>query len=62
MTQRKPFSDENKRNNNNNNFTFRKDIAAKLIFSEISPIKLFYVEINLRKQKWLICCSCNPKT
>ena len=44
MTQRKPFSDENKRNNNNNNnnnnnFIFRKDIAAKLIFSEISPIK-----------------------
>ena len=36
-----------------------KDIPDKLIFTEISPIERFYVEINL-KQKWLICCSCNP--
>ena len=34
-----------------------EDIPVKLIFSEISPIKGFYVEIDLRKQKWLICCS-----
>ena len=38
----------------------REDIPAKLIFTEISPIEGFYVEINLRKQKWLICCSYNP--
>ena len=37
----------------------REDIPAKLIFTEISPIEGFYVEINLRKQKWLICCSYN---
>ena len=38
----------------------REDIQAKLIFTEISSIEGFYVEINLRKQKWLICCSYNP--
>ena len=34
------------------------DIPAK--YSKISPIDGFYVEINLRKQKRLICCSYNP--
>ena len=38
----------------------RDDIPAKLIFTEVSPIEGFYVEINLREQKWLICCSYNP--
>ena len=38
----------------------REDIPAKLIFTEVSPIEGFYVEINLREQKWLICCSYNP--
>ena len=38
----------------------REDIPAKLIFTEVSPIEGFYVEINLRKQKWLIFWSCNP--
>ena len=28
----------------------REDIPAKLIFTEVSPIEGFYVEINLRKQ------------
>ena len=36
-----------------------EDIPAKLIFTEVAPIEGFYVEINLRKQKWLICCSYN---
>ena len=38
----------------------REDIPAKLIFTKVSPIEGFYAEINLRKQKWLICCSYNP--
>ena len=38
----------------------REDNPAKLIFTEVSPIEGFYVEINLRKQKWLIFCSYNP--
>ena len=37
-----------------------EDIPAKLIFTEVSPIEGFYVEIDLRKQKWLIFWSCNP--
>ena len=41
-------------------YFIREDIPAKLIFTEVSPIEGFYVEINLRKQKWLICCSYNP--
>ena len=39
---------------------FIRDIPAKLIFSDVLPTEGFYVEINLRKQKWLICCSYNP--
>ena len=38
----------------------RKDILAKLIFLIVSPIEVSYVKINLRKQKWLVCCSYNP--
>ena len=38
----------------------REDIPVKLIFTKVSPIEGFYAEINLRKQKWLICCSYNP--
>ena len=38
----------------------RENILAKLIFTEVSPIEGFYVEINLRKQKWFICCCYNP--
>ena len=38
----------------------REDILAKLILSEIPPVEGLYVEVNLRKQKWLIRCSYNP--
>ena len=41
-------------------YFIREDIPAKLIFTEVSPIEGFYVEIILTKQKWLICCSYNP--
>ena len=27
---------------------------------ENKPMEGFYVEINLRKSKWLLCCSFNP--
>ena len=37
-----------------------ENILAKLIGSKNSPIKGFYLEINLRKQKWLMSCSYNP--
>ena len=38
----------------------REDIPCKLLSIENYPMKGFYVEINLRKAKWLLCCSCNP--
>ena len=37
----------------------QEDIPAKLVGSDKSPTEGFYVEINLRKQKWLITCSHN---
>ena len=38
----------------------REDIPSKLLLTENAPIKGFYIEINLRKKKWLICGSYNP--
>ena len=38
----------------------RDDIPSKLIESKMT-IKGLIVEINLRKKKWLLCCSYNPK-
>ena len=41
-------------------FFVREDIPCKLLSVENHPMEGFYVEINLRKTKWLLCCSCNP--
>ena len=38
----------------------REDIPSKLLLAENAPIEGFYIEINLRKKKWLICGSYNP--
>ena len=38
----------------------REDIRLNLITVYISPIETFYVELNLRNDKWLINCSYNP--
>ena len=38
----------------------REDIPAKLIVSETPPVEGIYVEVKLRKQKWLTNCSYNP--
>ena len=38
----------------------REDIPAKLIDSQIK-IEGFFIELNLRRKKWLLRCSCNPK-
>ena len=35
----------------------REDIPYKLISVENKPMEGFDVEINLRKTKWLLCCS-----
>ena len=37
-----------------------EDMPTKLIGSEKPSIEAFFVEMNLRKQKWLISCSYNP--
>ena len=38
----------------------RAHIPSKLLSTELLPMEGFYVEINLQKKKWLLCCSCNP--
>ena len=38
-------------------FFVREDIPCKLWSVENHPIEGFYVEINLRKTRWLLCCS-----
>ena len=38
----------------------RKDSPCKLLSVENHSMEGFYVEINLRKTKWLLCCSYNP--
>ena len=38
----------------------REGIPIKLLSSYIAPIESFYVEINLRRKKWLLNCSYNP--
>ena len=37
----------------------REDIPCKLLSLENKPMEDFYVETNLRKTKWLLCCSYN---
>ena len=36
------------------------DIPSKLLSTELLWMEGFYVEINLQKKKWLLCCFCNP--
>ena len=38
----------------------REDIPSKLLAVGMSPAEGFYLEIDLRKKKWLRCCSYNP--
>ena len=38
----------------------RADIPSKLRSTESLPMEDFYVDINLQKKKWLLCCSYNP--
>ena len=38
----------------------REDIPSKLLNSDLS-VEGFFVEIRLRKKKWLLCSSYNPK-
>ena len=37
----------------------REDIPSALLKTD-SEIEAFYVELSIRKKKWLLCCSYNP--
>ena len=37
----------------------REDVPSALLKID-SEIEAFYVELNIRKKKWLLCCSYNP--
>ena len=37
----------------------RANFPSKLLSIESLPMEGFYVEINLQKNKWLVCCSYN---
>ena len=38
----------------------REDIPSYLVEAEAKPIEGFYIELNLRNDKWLLNCSYNP--
>ena len=38
----------------------REDIPSKLLFIQKKSIEALYIEVNLRKIRWLLCCSYNP--
>ena len=38
----------------------REDIPFKLIESQMK-IEGFFIELNLKRKKWLLCCSYNPR-
>ena len=37
----------------------REDISSNLLTNKERPIEIFYVELNLRNNKWLVNYSCN---
>ena len=39
---------------------FREDVICELLSVENYFMEGFYVEVNLRKTKWLLCCYYNP--
>ena len=41
-------------------FYVREDNPVKPLSIEPLPTECFFVEINLRKRKWLVCCSYSP--
>ena len=38
----------------------REDISSNLVEAEAKPIEGFYIELNMRNDKWLLNCSYNP--
>jgi hypothetical protein len=38
----------------------RENVTFNLLSFENSPIECFYVELNIKRKKWLLVCSYNP--
>ena len=38
----------------------REDITAKFLSCEDKPIEALFIELNFRKEEWLLSCSYNP--
>ena len=38
----------------------RDDISSKFVPMKNSTIEFFFIELNLGKKKWLLCCTYNP--
>ena len=38
----------------------RENIPSKLLSTENAPIEGFWIEVNFRRKKWLLCVSYNP--
>ena len=56
-----PYQFDRNRNGGGIMLYIREDIPSRLIEKKLrNNSEYFFVEINLRKKKWLLCCSYNP--
>ena len=56
-----PYRFDRNRNGGGIMLYIREDIPSRLIEKKLrNNSEYFFVEINLRKKKWLLCCSYNP--
>ena len=56
-----PYRFDRNRNGGGIMLYIREDISSRLIEKKLrNNSECFFVEIILRKKKWLLCCSYNP--
>ena len=55
-----PFRLDRNRNSGDIMLFIRNDIPAKVFSTDDRSTESFYVELNFRKEKWLLICSNNP--
>ena len=56
-----PYRFDRNRNGGGIMLYIREDISSRLIEKKLrNNSEYFFVEITLRKKKWLLCCSYNP--
>ena len=56
----KPFRLDRNKNGGGIMLFVRSDVPAKVISTDENPFESFYVELNFRKNKWLLNCSYKP--